>query len=68
MGLLTPSAGAAFHCLLKTFIEVDKIMRKENWDSRLVGQIHDSILLDVHPDELNMSLKRLEGGGYSKIT
>ena len=27
-------------------------MQKENWDSRLIGQIHDSILLDVHPDEL----------------
>lgn len=52
-----PVQGAAFHCLLKTFIEVDKIMRKENWDSRLVGQIHDSILLDVHPDELEHVIK-----------
>lgn len=48
-----PVQGAAFHCLLWSFIEIDKIMRKEKWKSRLIGQIHDSILLDVLPEELN---------------
>ncbi len=47
-----PIQGAAFHCLLKTFIELDKEMRKQNWKSKLVGQIHDSIVMDVHPNEL----------------
>ena len=47
-----PVQGAAFHCLLWSFIELDKIIIKKGLDSRLVGQIHDSILLDVHPDEL----------------
>lgn len=47
-----PVQGAAFHCLLWSFIELDKLMRKEHWDTRLIGQIHDSILFDVHPDEL----------------
>jgi len=47
-----PMQGTAFHCLLYTFIELDKMMRDEGWDSRLVGQIHDSILMDVHPEEL----------------
>jgi len=47
-----PVQGAAFHCLLWSFIEADKVMIKEKWDTRLIGQIHDSILLDVHPDEL----------------
>ena len=27
-------------------------MRQEQWDTRLIGQIHDSMVLDVHPDEL----------------
>jgi hypothetical protein len=47
-----PVQGAAFHCLLKAFILVDEIMRKEKWDSRLIGQVHDSMLLDCNPSEL----------------
>lgn len=47
-----PVQGAAFHCLLWSFIQLDKAMVKEEWDTRLIGQIHDSILFDVHPDEL----------------
>lgn len=47
-----PIQGAAFHCLLFTFIELDKIARKEKWKTKLVGQIHDSILLDAYPNEL----------------
>lgn len=47
-----PVQGAAFHCLLWSFIELDRIMQVEQWQTHLVGQIHDSILLDVHPDEL----------------
>jgi len=47
-----PVQGAAFHCLLWSFIQLDKALREKEMDSHLVGQIHDSILLDVHPDEL----------------
>jgi len=47
-----PVQGAAFHCNLWTFIELDRIMQKEKWDTRLIGQIHDSIIMDVHPAEL----------------
>ena len=47
-----PVQGAAFHCLLWSFIRLDEIMRKEKWDSKLIGQIHDSVIMDVHPDEL----------------
>jgi hypothetical protein len=46
-----PVQGAAFHCLLWSLIQIDRIQREENWDTRLVGQIHDSLVLDVHPDE-----------------
>ena len=44
--------GPAFHCLLWSFVELDRIMRREKWRTRIVGQIHDAIILDVHPDEL----------------
>jgi DNA polymerase-1 len=46
-----PGQGTAFHCLLWSFIQLDARMRKEKWDTRLVNQIHDSVILDVHPDE-----------------
>ncbi|MBN1181517.1 MAG: HNH endonuclease [Bacteroidales bacterium] len=49
-GVITKNS--AFHCLLWSFIETDKWCIKEKLDSRLVGQIHDSMLMDVHPDEL----------------
>lgn len=49
-----PVQGAAFHCLLWSFIELDQVIRKENWDTRIVGQIHDSVLLDVNPAELDV--------------
>jgi len=52
-----PVQGAAFHCLLWSFIELDAIMRRNKWDTRLIGQIHDSIVLDVHPNELEMVAK-----------
>jgi DNA polymerase-1 len=48
-----PVQGAAFHCLLWSFIQLDKFLTGERLDTRLVGQIHDSILLDVNPSELN---------------
>lgn len=47
-----PIQGTAFHCLLWSFIEVDKYLRKHKFKTRLIGQIHDSIVLDVHPKEL----------------
>lgn len=47
-----PVQGAAFHCLLWSFKEIDKLMIQEKWDSKLIGQIHDSIILDVAPKEL----------------
>jgi DNA polymerase I-like protein with 3'-5' exonuclease and polymerase domains len=46
-----PVQGAAFHCLLWSFIQLDKIL-VGNYRSRLIGQIHDAVILDVHPDEL----------------
>lgn len=47
-----PIQGSAFHCLLWSFIELDRISREEKWDTKLVGQIHDAIIFDVNPDEM----------------
>jgi uracil-DNA glycosylase family 4 len=47
-----PIQGSAFHCLLWSFIMLDRISKKEKWRTKLVGQIHDAIIFDVHPDEL----------------
>jgi DNA polymerase I-like protein with 3'-5' exonuclease and polymerase domains len=55
-----PIQGSAFHCLLFTFIELDKIAQKERWKSKIVGQIHDSILMDVDPTELGRIKEALQ--------
>ena len=47
-----PIQGAAFHCLLWSFIEMNKLLMKYKFDSQIVGQIHDAIIFDVLPDEL----------------
>lgn len=55
-----PIQGSAFHCLLWSFIQCDLRQQKENWDTRLVGQIHDSMVLDVHPDEVEHVYKTVK--------
>lgn len=55
----TPGQGTAFHCLLWSLIEADRIMLLQKWDTKIVSQIHDSIILDVHPEELQHVAKWL---------
>jgi DNA polymerase-1 len=54
-----PVQGSAFHCLLWSFIQIDKIAKKENWNSRIVNQIHDAVIVDTHPDELEHVAKTI---------
>lgn len=49
----TPIQGAAFHMLLWSLIQLNKIARKDQWRSKIISQIHDSILIDMYPKELN---------------
>ncbi len=44
-----PIQSVAFHCLLWSLIRLSK--RLQGMRSKIVGQIHDSMLLDVHDDE-----------------
>lgn len=46
-----PIQGAAFHCLLWTLIRL--VDRVRGWRSVVIGEVHDSALLDVHPDEFD---------------
>lgn len=48
-----PIQGSAFHFLLRALIEIDRRLRKRKMRSKLVGQIHDSIVGDVHAKELD---------------
>lgn len=52
-----PIQGPAFHCLLWSANRLHEIAQKEKWQSLIVGQIHDSIVMDVVPDELDLVLK-----------
>lgn len=55
-----PVQGAAFHCLLWSFIELDNMLRTTKWRSRIIGQIHDAIVLDVYPPELPMLVEHIK--------
>lgn len=44
--------GSAFHCLLWSFIRIGRALKENKMESLLIGQIHDSVVLDVVPDEL----------------
>ncbi len=48
-----PVQGSAFHCLLWSFIQMDRIIKKNGWKTKLIGQIHDSMIFDVYPPELS---------------
>lgn len=46
-----PIQGTAFHCLLWSLIQIHKLFKKKNWNSKIIGQIHDSIVFDLDPKE-----------------
>lgn len=48
-----PVQGSAFHCLLWALIRVNRWLKKSKMKSRLVGQIHDSMIGDVHKREVD---------------
>jgi DNA polymerase-1 len=60
-----PIQGSSFHVALKTLIELNKFLRKEKFKSVIVGEIHDSILIDIDPTELNYIVKMIKKIIYS---
>lgn len=55
-----PVQGAAFHCLLWTLIRMDEFIHENNYDSRIIGQIHDAIVMDVNPDESEIIARKMK--------
>lgn len=55
--LNAPMQGTAFHLLLWSFIELSRQLQSMGLETRLIGQIHDSIVLDVCPGELSFVKK-----------
>lgn len=55
-----PIQGSAFHCLLWSLIEVNKRLNKYRMQSKIVGQIHDSLIGDVPIAELGDYLSIVE--------
>lgn len=54
-----PIQGPAFHLLLWSLTRMVKWMSKNKMRSKIVGQIHDSIVADVHKDELSDYLHKI---------
>lgn len=49
--LNSPIQGTAFHLLLWSLIQINRTAKQEAWKSRVMGQIHDSIVLSINPAE-----------------
>ena len=52
-----PVQSVAFHCLLWSLIRLQKLLKKYNMKSLIIGQIHDSIVADVYKKELKNYLE-----------
>jgi len=48
-----PIQGSAFHCLLWCLIRLQNEMKRRKMETLVVGQIHDSIVADVVPSEMD---------------
>lgn len=49
----TPVQGPSFHCLLWSVTRINEWLMKNKMKSKVICQIHDSILADVHRSELD---------------
>lgn len=53
-----PIQGAAFHCLLWSFIRLNQWLKENDMSTKLIGQIHDSIVMDLNPSESNAVIEK----------
>jgi uracil-DNA glycosylase family 4 len=54
-----PIQGPAFHCLLWSLIELNKELQGRK--TKIIGQIHDSIVFDLYPPEKDLVLNLCTG-------
>lgn len=62
-----PIQGSAFHCLLWSLIQIHKFIKENNLKSKIVGQIHDSIILDLVPEEKSLLLPEVKDIMCNKV-
>ena len=53
-----PVQGPAFHALLLSLILINKWLLKNKMRSKIIGQIHDSIVFDIHSEEQDGVLQK----------
>jgi len=53
----TPVQGTAFHCLMWSYWHIKDELKKRNLKSKLIGEIHDSLLIDMLPSEREIVVK-----------
>lgn len=53
-----PVQGSTFHCLLWVLVELEKWLRQTRKRTLVIGQIHDSIVLDVFEDEMESVMSK----------
>ena len=62
-----PIQGTAFHCLLWTLINIELKALQYNWQSELIGQIHDEMINDTEPEELDLVVSTIDQVGTKDI-
>jgi uracil-DNA glycosylase family 4 len=62
-----PIQGAAFHCLLWTVNHVNDLIHRVSGRSHLIGQVHDCIVVDCHPDDESEVDNIIKTWGTEKI-
>lgn len=62
-----PIQGSSFHWLLWCLIRIQKLLRKYRMKSVVVGQIHDSIVGDIHKKELKTYLEIVKQVIYEEL-
>ena len=55
---LTPDAGTAADIIKRAMIAVDEWLRSEKPRVRMIMQVHDELVFEVHKDELDAVSKR----------
>jgi DNA polymerase-1 len=63
----TPIQADAYLCLEWLLSEVVDIAEEEGWKSKIIGQIHDSIVNDAHPTEVEHVLRTIKQVGTINI-
>lgn len=48
-----PIQGSAFHCLLWSLIRLQKWLNRNKMKSKILGQVHDSMLIEFHKREID---------------